>query len=68
VEEIKQIFTQLYEFLDKLTWKFFYKYIERLKHRITWIYRHGFIKEDDMEWIEPEELTKEEIKKIENEL
>ena len=67
MEAIKQILKQLYEFLDKLTWKFFYKYIERLNHRITWIYRHGFVKEEDMEWIEvvdPVEMSIEEIKEI----
>ena len=68
MEDIKQIFRELEKAIDDFIYKYFGKYWRQLTHRIQWIYRHGFIKEDNMEWIEPEELIKEEIKKIENEL
>ena len=57
--------------LNEFTWKYFGKYWRLFTHRITWIYRHGFVKEEDMEWIkvvDPVEMSIEEIKEIEDDI
>lgn len=54
--------------LNEFTWKYFGKYWRLFTLRITWIYRHGFVKEDDMEWIDPVEMSIEEIKEIEDDI